>query len=292
MNDYPAVDIVTVMYNSERDISAFADSVRALQYPRNNVTVWVVDNNSTDGSVAAMKAADVGFEKKIIVNTANLGFARANNRIFAQSSAPFIALLNVDTKVDPGWLAQLVKAAGERPQAGMFASKQMPREANRAIDENSHEVSWCSGGHCLIRRQALERVGCFEEKLFMYGEDVDLSWRMWLAGFTCAYVAGAVCFHHEQGHETFKQRRAYYHVRNSILLRYKYGRPIDIRRVIAKWVTEAVFLMAKPGRFTEGFAVARAVVAHVFFAPYFRSQYRRLTTIKEFPQVYRKWITF
>ena len=118
-------------------------------------------------------------------------------------------------------------------------------EAPRYIDPVTLETSWCSGGSCLIRKRALEGIGYFDEKFFLYGEDNDLSWRMWLTGWRCVYVPESICEHHFGKPEKYILRRRYFQIRSWILLRYIYSSPTNILRTYFWWLREGLSLALK-----------------------------------------------
>jgi N-acetylglucosaminyl-diphospho-decaprenol L-rhamnosyltransferase len=176
----------------------------------------VVDNASRDGSADRAEAAypDV----RLIVNDANRGFAVAANQGIRATSAPFILLLNPDAEILAGTLGGFLKVARDRPRAGVigpvvkdpdgsiypsarrvpslgtalghafvgpFMDNRFSRRYTMAGWDRRTEraVEWVSGSCCLLRREALDRVGLFDEGYFIYVEDVDLCTRMRAAGW-------------------------------------------------------------------------------------------------------------
>src|ERR671918_1134696 len=206
--------IVVVNHNTgdylARCIASIASSAGEL-----GTEIVVVDNASSDGSAERASPAGV----RLIRNPDNRGFARAANQGIAATEAPMILLLNPDAEVVGGSLEALVKVARERPQAGAVgalvrnpdgsiqpSARRVPRlgEAlghaflgpiwggNRwtrsytmaGWDRSSErEVEWVSGSAMLLRREALDEVGTFDEGYFMYVEDVDLCTRLRRAGW-------------------------------------------------------------------------------------------------------------
>jgi GT2 family glycosyltransferase len=181
----------------------------------------VVDNGSTDGSVAFIKACFPAV--KLIGLPANLGFAKAANIGIAQAMTPYIALLNTDTRPDPDWLSSLVARMDRAPpEVGGLSSQMLRFEDRRLIDDAGDTLSWygaatkrghgdpataygeesevfsvCAGAG-FYRRAFLEKAGGFDETFFAYLEDVDLGLRGRLLGFRFLYVPGARVLH--QGH--------------------------------------------------------------------------------------------
>lgn len=195
-----------------------------------SLQVWVVDNGSSDGSVAAIKEK---FPKvKVIENKDNVGFAKANNQVLTQADAQFYLLLNSDTEVKKGALDILLKEAEEKgygiaspkllnkdgslqPNAGELPfflpmllwlsglddliSSILPVKTYHykqgVYGKNLQTVGWVGGTAMLIRRDVVEKVGKLDEKIFMYAEDVDYCWRATKKGFTVGWVNDAAIIH-------------------------------------------------------------------------------------------------
>lgn len=149
-----------------------------------------------------------------------------------ESSAPFVFLLNIDTQIDPECLNELVKFMRNDPDLGMVEGVQRPKEHPKWYDPATFETGWCSGGGVLIRTEALREVGVFDDRFFLYCEDVDLSWRMWLHGWKCKINPAATFAHYTEGLDTKKDPRVqqYYSLRNSFFMHLKYDTWKGIRR--------------------------------------------------------------
>ncbi|MFA5100221.1 MAG: glycosyltransferase family 2 protein [Candidatus Omnitrophota bacterium] len=291
VQESPCVDIITVNYNGAKNLEDFFTSLKQLDYPKERLRLFFVDNASSDNSVEFARGFDPGFRVEVVANRRNEGFAKGNNRIFPLCQAPFIALLNNDAKVEKDWLSKLVLKIQSDKAIAITGSRQVPQESSRFIDPGTQEASWCGGGHCLIRKEALDSVGYFDEGFFMYGEDVDLCWRMWLAGYKCVYVPEAVCQHHYNDVSCYRVRRLFYHVRNSILLRYSYGDVCDIKKEIARWGREGLAMGLKRLRFKESCAILAGAITHFLYAGYFLKKGRILKAGRRFNGIRSKWIT-
>jgi GT2 family glycosyltransferase len=187
--------------------------------------IVVVDNGSTDGSADAAEraaAADSRLASRMVWHRTgrNLGFAAANNFAVSQCDTEFVALLNPDAFPEPRWLDALLSAARRHPAAAAFGSLQL-LDAAEGIVDGSGDVYHVSGlswraGHgrpptpaaredreifsacaaaVLYRRDAFLAVGGFDEDFFCYFEDVDLGFRLRLAGWQARHVPGAVVRH-------------------------------------------------------------------------------------------------
>lgn len=180
--------------------------------------IVVVDNASTDNTVAVVRRAFP--EAKVIESPVNEGYGAAANRGIAACSSPFVLLLNSDTVKRPGALRALADHLERHPRAGIVG----PRLENPdgtlqrscfaflgtlrlAIDKtalgrrlgNRHDrprtTPWVLGAALAIRREAFEAVGGFDPSFFMYGEEVDLCYRMWKAGWEVHYTPAATVEH-------------------------------------------------------------------------------------------------
>lgn len=216
----PAVSVIIPNYNGRPHLPACLSSLRCQRLA--DFETILVDDGSSDGSVGWV--AEHYPEVRLLPLPRNRGLAAAINQGLCLAEADRIALLNNDTEADPGWLAGLVEAAEEHPDIPAFASKirlfdrrevlhsagdlygtdGLPRnrgawEEDRGQYDAQTEVFGACGGAALYRRPLLEELsegrGPFDERLFMYLEDVDLAWRAQLRGRRCRFVPGAIVYH-------------------------------------------------------------------------------------------------
>jgi GT2 family glycosyltransferase len=223
----PRVTVVIPNWNGERFLSTCLGSLRKQSFE--DYDVIVVDDNSTDGSVAFARRNFP--EVRVLPLDENKGFSAAVNAGIRASRAEYVALLNNDTEVDPEWLRALVEAAKAHPEAGLFASKMVDFYDRRVLDgagdalrrsglplrlghgepdrgqydETAFVFGACAGA-ALYRRNMLDDVGLFDEDFFANCEDGDLSFRAQLAGYRCLFVPGSVVYH--LGSATFGKRSA------------------------------------------------------------------------------------
>lgn len=210
------VSIVIVNWNGLHLLQPCISALRRQLEQR--FEIIVVDNGSTDGSVAWITAqADI----RLILNKSNQGFAPATNQGIRAGNAPFVALLNNDTEPEPQWLATLLKAMDD-PRVGaangllLFAGQpDMVQSAGIVIDRaaiawdrfgglpRTHpavrqptEIFGATGGAALYRRAMLDEIGLLDERYFAYLEDVELAWRAQKAGWICRYLPEATVLHH------------------------------------------------------------------------------------------------
>lgn len=246
----PLVSVIIVNYNRAALLEA---CLRSLLKPQGAAfEAVVVDNGSTDGSVAVVEsfAAGAPFPVRLLRNERNLGFCAANNQGIRASQAPFAALLNNDAEAEPRWLAHLLSAF-EDPRVGMAASKILVYDDPRVIDKAGHliwldgqnrgrgtgeldrgqydrteDALWPDGCACMYRRAMLDEIGLFDEDLFAYGDDAELGLRARIAGWRCLYVPQAVARHHRGATlGVANPRRIALIERNRVLLAVKHFPP-------------------------------------------------------------------
>jgi len=244
-NKTPRVVVVILNWNGARDTVECIESVLKIDY--SNFEIVVVDNGSSDGSAGVIR--DRFDHIYLIENKANLGYAEGNNvgiRHALSHEAEFVWLLNNDTVVDKNALTAMTDLAGRNRDIGIFGSKIYYYDkpdilwfAGATIDwkraisahvgrlekdtgqyEVEKEVDRVTGCSMLIRREVLEDVGLFDEKFFLYDEEVDLCVRARKKGFRNYYVPKSIV-HHKISVSTGENSvpvYAYYNTRNFLYL--------------------------------------------------------------------------
>ena len=214
-----SASVIIPNYNGLRFLPTCLNALRSQCHPTALTEIIIVDDASTDDSVATIQASYP--EVSIVKLARNSGLAAACNAGAAQASGDLLVMLNNDTEVEPGWLAALVATATAYPRAGAIASKMLlfdrrdtlhsagdmmgsdgiPQNRgvwqrdNGQFDDDPVIFGGCGGG-VAYRREAWEQVGGFDERLFMYLEDVDLAWRLRLAGWEAVFAPTARLYHH------------------------------------------------------------------------------------------------
>lgn len=224
--DLPRVDIVVVLHDSARWVAELVRAVAELDYPRAMLRLVAVDNASTDNGASLVEQAALarGIEFELIRNSRNLGFGKAANLGVRSGDAPWVLFLNPDTEIDSSCLRELAVVAATRPDAAIVEARQVPYEHPKLYDPVTLETPWSSAAACLARREAFVRAGGFDEALFLYGEDVDLCWRLRADGNRCYYAPRATVHHRcyeEAGVE--KPLQSYYGTLHHLFLRWRYG---------------------------------------------------------------------
>jgi GT2 family glycosyltransferase len=216
---FPLTSIIIPNYNGLRFLTPCLDALLAQSYPREHTEIILVDDASTDSSVAFVTERYP--EVKIVQLARNSGLAVGCNAGARAAAGELLVMLNNDTAVEPGWLAALVAAAMANPQAGAVASKMLlfdrrdtlhnagdlmgrdgiPRnrgvwEVDAGQYDAQPEIFGGCGGGVMYRRAAWVQTGGFDERLFMYLEDVDLAWRLQLWGWEAVFAPAARLYHH------------------------------------------------------------------------------------------------
>ncbi len=237
----PQIEVVTLAYNSERFLRGYFEAFTRVDYPLDRIRLNIIDNGSKDRSHALIQELFVENPNypvtvELTRSEKNLGFSGGNNyllrRLLKSSPARFFLLLNIDTEIDPNCLRELVETMRQDPLSGMVEARQAPKEHPKWYDPTTFETGWCSGGGVLIARKALETVGLFDHRFFLYCEDVDLSWRMWLKGWKCKINLNAIYNHYTEALDKERDRsvQRFYSVRNSFFMHYKWDTWEGIRR--------------------------------------------------------------
>ena len=234
------IGIVIVAYNSAAVLGACLKSIPA------GHEVIVVDNASGDAS--AQIAADAG--ARIIKNSMNAGFGAACNKGARALSTSHVLFLNPDAILDTHALAQLEQAIQRYPEAGAFGPKIVQPNGERSFRYTSHIedqgsryispeeapegdccVHFIDGAALLCNRDVFLSLGGFDEDLFLYYEDDDLSFRMKSAGWSLIYVPSAIVHHQKKRSSKpslrLDYRRAWHETRSRIIVSSKHGLPFD-----------------------------------------------------------------
>ncbi|MCL2454419.1 MAG: glycosyltransferase [Micrococcales bacterium] len=239
------VSVVVVNYRGADDTITCVRGLEQLDWPKDRLEIVVVDNDSGDGSAAKIRAACPG--ATVVESGANLGFAGGCNYGVARSHGEVVAFLNNDARPDPAWVSAAMAELDREPQVAAVASKVLDwdgalidyvdgsltwygmgykREAEHP-DDGSHEVDrdvlFGTGAAMFIRAEVFAEVGGFDERFFMFYEDVDLGWRLNLLGYRFRYVAGSVAYHrHHATMDKFASyRETYLLERNALMSLYK-----------------------------------------------------------------------
>lgn len=232
MQEKPRLTVIIVNYNVEYFLAQCLHSVRKAAQLAPIETI-VVDNNSSDGSVEMTKRLFP--EVQVIANKDNKGFSSANNQAIRISKADYVLLLNPDTLVEEDTFKKCIDFMDQHPNAGGLGVKmvdgkgQFLAESKRGLptpmvafykifglsalfpksktfgqyhlghlDKNeTHKIDILAGAFMMMRNSVLDQVGLLDEDFFMYGEDIDLSWRIRLGGYDNYYFPETRIIHYK-----------------------------------------------------------------------------------------------
>lgn len=226
------ISIIIVNYNVKHFLEQCLHSVeKALKNVQGEV--FVVDNNSVDGSAQLIreKFSKVNF----IQNTENVGFSKANNQAIQQAKGKYVLLLNPDTVVEEDTFEKVLSFMEAHPEAGGLGVKMIDGkgvflpESKRGLPtpwvafykmfglsrlfpksrkfgkyhlsyldkDQIHEIDVLAGAFMLLRKSAIDKVGMLDEAFFMYGEDIDLSYRIQQGGYKNYYFPETTIIHYK-----------------------------------------------------------------------------------------------
>lgn len=230
------LSVVIVSYNVRDYLENCLQSVsRALEGIEGEA--FVVDNHSDDDSVEAVRSQYPWV--RLIENQENMGFSRANNIAIREACGEYVLLLNPDTIVEEATLREVLRFMEEHPKAGGAgvmmhnADGSLAPESRRALPtpwvsclkmlgftkryymnhlpwEQPSRIEVISGAFCFLRKKALDEVGLLDEDFFMYGEDIDLSYRLMKGGWENWYLPYPIT--HFKGKSTQKSDYRYVHI--------------------------------------------------------------------------------
>ena len=268
-----AISVIIVNYNGGAFLQQALDSLRAQTF--RDFEVLLVDNASTDGSMETLNSEGVpGY--RILPQTENLGFAAGNNVAARLSDADWLVLFNPDAIANPDWLERVVSATQRNPCTNMFACAQYALE-DPAIMDGAGDcylglgIPWRGGfglraeplaeGECfspcgasaVFRRSVFDAHGGFDERFFCYCEDVDLGYRMRLAGERGVFVPDAIIRHAGSGISGRASEFAIFHGTRNRIWTYAKNTP-----ALMLWLTLPGHVAITLAILLRGFATGRA----------------------------------
>lgn len=228
------IDISAVIFNDRRWLRLFGDSVIALDYPKRLLTLTFVDNGSTDGSLdlleeIAVELRRTGMQVSVVRHT-NKGYGAGHNAGIARGTSEFVLVTNVDLEFEKDALSKIVETAtSDHARVAAWELRQLPFEHPKYYDPVVGLTNWNSHACVLLRRSAVAAVGGYDDSIFMYGEDVELSYRLRREGYLLRYVPWAAVTHHSfESVSDIKPLQFSGSTLSNFCLRLKYGRPSDI----------------------------------------------------------------
>ncbi|MBX3025622.1 glycosyltransferase family 2 protein [bacterium] len=251
----PKVTVIILTWNRVDDVVTCLESFSEVTYP--NLEVVVVDNASADETVATLRAKYDWIT--LIVNDDNLGYVGGNNvgiRYALEHGAEYVFILNSDTKMIANCLEELVRTMQADPRIAITGAKNLYMQ-NPAFtwgkygilnwgpmlckthgrfvrdypESSPKDVDWVIGNGCMMSREALEKVGIFDEDFFQVNEDVDWCMRARKLGYRVVYVDTAAIQHRGASSADLSKpivfSYGYFLGRNAILFAKKHANPFQ-----------------------------------------------------------------
>jgi GT2 family glycosyltransferase len=240
------VSVVLVNFRGTDDTLEAIGHLGRLDWPADRLEVVVVENASGDDSAERIRREAP--HVSLVVSATNLGFAGGCNLGVAESTGEFIALLNNDARPDSKWVARAMDRFAASAGIGSVASKVLDWEGTHVdyiaaamtwygmaykpftaepvtprLPDVAHDVLYGTGSAMFVRRDVFDAVGGFDERYFMFFEDVDLGWRINLAGWRVVYEPSSIAFHkHHASMKAFgSYKEGYLLERNALFTLYK-----------------------------------------------------------------------
>ena len=236
----PRVSIVVVNWKTPK---LLAGALRSLLSDSNSDSfeIWVVDNNSGDGSVEMLRREFPSVNT--VANTENVGFGRACNQVIPLCTAEQVLLVNPDTYASKQAVSHLLDYMDAHPECGAVGPKVLNPDGSLQLScrrsfpdlaasffrlsylslifpkhplvarynltyadpDQLLEVDALSGAFMMVRKAAIDKVGLLDEDIFMFGEDIDWCWRVKQAGWTVVYVPASVVYHYHGASSRFRR---------------------------------------------------------------------------------------
>jgi GT2 family glycosyltransferase len=245
----PFVSIVILNYNGVKYLKEFLPSVLATQYE--HFEIVVADNGSTDDSLALLSEHFPSV--KVICSTTNEGFAGGYNWALKQIKADYYVLLNSDVAVTPNWIDPMVQVLEQHPNhaacqpkllsykepdsfeyagaaGGWIDSFGYPFSRGRIFDfcekdqqqyDQVAPIFWASGAAMMVRSKVFHELGGFDAHFFAHQEEIDLCWRMHIAGYQIFCCPAAVVYHVGAGTLPRGGRKVFLNFRNNLVMMCK-----------------------------------------------------------------------
>ncbi len=250
MNNSPQAAIVILNWNGQKFLEKFLPSVRASSY--DNFKIIVADNGSSDNSVLFLETKYPDIE--LILLPENYGFAKGYNLALEKTEADYYIILNSDVEVEPDWIEPMVKLlesdktiAACQPKLLSYNNKEFfeyaggaggwldaygyPFAKGRVFDiqekdtgqyDQSEPIFWASGAALFIRASVFKEMKGFDEYFFAHQEEIDLCWRMQLAGYKIYSCPQSVVYHVGGGTlPRGNSKKTYLNFRNNTVMMYK-----------------------------------------------------------------------
>ncbi|MDE1465173.1 glycosyltransferase [Spartinivicinus poritis] len=203
-SDLPHIDITVVVYNNSQWIDDYINSLLLQKYPLDKISMIFVDNGSTDESLNKLyqiseRYIDI-FSKITVLKSINNGFGAGHDLAIKDSLSDLVLVSNLDLKFEKDAIINVIRSAlADQVNSSDIACwelRQKPYEHPKFYDPVTLETPWCSHACVLLSRRAYNVAGGYDKNIFMYGEDVEFSYRLRSLGFKLRYIPSAVVYHY------------------------------------------------------------------------------------------------
>ena len=284
----PQVTLSIVTYNSEKWLDAFFKSLLQQNLPCDQIALCVLDNGSTDNTHAWLTKQQGELSQKfasLALNKGpNIGFGAGHNYNLALTTTPYFWVTNVDLEFEADTLTTMIATAEEEvANVAAWECRQKPYEHPKDYHPVTGETAWCSSACVLFKTEAIQSVNGYEPLLFLYGEDVELSYRLRDHGYKLRYVPKASVWHYT--YEEVAQVKPQQFLGSTlanVLLRCRYGRRHE---VIQGFVMFMALFALKPMFANMRFKLLGQLWKLMNLAPQFLSSRRK--SQEDFP--FRMW---
>lgn len=215
------VAIILLNYKTyaQKYLEPCIESIRRQDY-QGGIKIFIADNETSPESYSFLNTAVP--EAELVLNKENDGFAKGNNdaiKLALAQNFDYIFLLNLDTEIEPACIRELVAAAEKDEKIGAVQARMMLYPEKELVNSigntthflgfgfslgykekyqnkiTNHDIAYPSGAAVLFKSEVLKEIGLFDEKFWMYNEDQDLGWRIWLNGWRCILAENAIVYH-------------------------------------------------------------------------------------------------
>lgn len=249
-----SLDVQSVLYLNETDdiVRAAEFTSHAVNFARSGSIIqrWrlllgdcspesVLDQTALNAIENVVSDSGGVFEHRFFGT--NLGSAAGHNALATNGESDLIMFLNPDALMAYDTVAALVRAM--RSGVGIVEARQLPMEHPKTFEKYTGDTSWASTACALTSRDAFDGVGGFDsETFFLYGDDVDYSWRLKLSGYRVVYEPAARIFHDKRlttsGDWPSSPAEIYYSAEAALMLAHKYSSPDRVRKLVTQYLAE------------------------------------------------------
>lgn len=216
-NPDPLVSIIILNYNGSKYLRKLFDSILS-DTPPFRFELIIIDNGSRDNSLEIIKDYCKNITQnivcKVLINKTNLGFGRAMNQGLKLARGKYVAFLNCDLYIESGWLERVIEVFHQKPRVAIVQPLICDYDNPLRVQSLGLYCDWvCNfkganqkaqetqailapfGAAFIARRDIFQRIGGFDPDYFLYGEEIDIGLRTWMAGFMVILTSKAKVFH-------------------------------------------------------------------------------------------------